>query len=79
MAKPLLDIHCIEEQYCDYPVAVKIAMDDGTIQTYTLDHKVDMQLINLTDRLNRFTEMTVGYMRKEPKGKKKRRLHNRQL
>lgn len=34
MAKPLLKIHCEEKPYCTYPVALKVAMDDGTIQTY---------------------------------------------
>lgn len=36
MARPLLDIHCIREESCKYPVALKVAMDDGTVQTYNL-------------------------------------------
>ena len=41
MAKPLLEIHCVREPYCEYPVAVKVTMDDGTVQTYELKNKMD--------------------------------------
>lgn len=34
MAKPLLNIHCETKPYCKYPVAVKIPMNNGTVQTY---------------------------------------------
>ena len=37
MAKPLLNIHCIKKPGCKYPVALKVAMDDGTTQTYALE------------------------------------------
>lgn len=70
MAKPLLDVHCIIEESCDYPVAVKIAMDDGTIQTYTLDNKMDYQFQKVMKSLNK---LTVGYQYK-PK-RRKNRIH----
>lgn len=53
MAQPLLDIHCIEESSCDYPTAVRIAMDDGTVQTYTLDNKMDYQFKKVMDCLDK--------------------------
>jgi hypothetical protein len=72
MAKPLLHIHCINEQYCDYPVAVKIAMDDGSVQTYVLENKTDFQFRKVMESLD---NITVGY-RYEPKhGKRKNRIH----
>lgn len=71
MARPLLDIHCINEPYCDYPVAVKIAMDDGTVQTYTLDNKMDMQFQKVMDSLNK---MTVGYQCRPRR--RKNRIHS---
>ena len=41
MAKPLLDIHCINEPFCEYPVAIRVTMDDGTVQTYDLRNKME--------------------------------------
>ena len=73
MAKPLLNIHGIEEPYCDYYVAVKIAMDDGTIQTYVLENKTDYQFQKVMDSPHK---MTVGY---QHKGKRKSRRHRSQL
>jgi len=70
MARPLLDIHCITEESCDYPVAVKIAMDDGTIQTYTLDNKMDLQFKKVMSSLEK---LTVGYQYKSKR--RKNRIH----
>jgi len=70
MARPLLDIHCVTDEYCDYPVAVKIAMDDGTIQTYTLDCKSDLQFQKVMDSLEK---LTVGY---QYKGRRKNRIRS---
>ena len=58
MAKPLLDIHCVTEPYCDYPVAVKILMDDGTVQTYELKNKTDYQFNKV---MNALAKMQTGY------------------
>lgn len=54
MAKPLLDIKCITEESCKYPVAVRIAMDDGTVQTYDL--KYDMHP-NFADAMSSLDKM----------------------
>lgn len=58
MAKPLLDIHCVTEPYCDYPVAVKILMDDGSVQTYELKNKTDYQFSKV---MNALAKMQTGY------------------
>lgn len=71
MAKPLLDIHCITEEYCDYPVAVRITMDDGTIQTYALENKFDYKFDKVMENLDR---IKVGYQYKPPKRRRKNRL-----
>lgn len=71
MAKPLLDIHCIEEPYCEYPVAVKVTMDDGTVQIYDLRNKYGYKFQNLIETLDKFT---AGYQFKPEK--RKRRTHN---
>lgn len=71
MARPLLDIHCITEESCDYPVAVKVAMDDGTVQTYTLDNKMDLQFKKV---MNSLEKLTVGYQYKQRK-RRKNRIH----
>ena len=58
MANPLLEIHCVNEPYCNYPTAVKIAMDDGTIQTYELKNKMEYKFGEVLKALDK---MTVGY------------------
>ena len=58
MAQPLLDVHCIMEPYCDYPVAVRIAMDDWTIQTYELCNKMDYKFKKVMESLE---SMQTGY------------------
>lgn len=70
MAKPLLDINCITEPSCDYPVAVKILMDDGTVQTYALENKMDIQFQKVMQCLNK---MTVGYQYRPRR--RKNRIH----
>lgn len=71
MAKPLLHIHCINEPYCDYPVAVKVAMDDGSVQTYVLENKTDFQFKKVMESLD---NITVGYQYK-PRHGRKNRIH----
>lgn len=58
MAKPLLKLHCVKEPYCDYPVAIKVAMDDGTVQTYELRNRTEYQFNHV---MNCLKTMTVGY------------------
>lgn len=72
MAKPLLHIHCITEKYCDYPVAVKVAMDDGSVQTYVLENRTQLMFNNVMDSLKK---MEVGYQYQPKHSKKKNRIH----
>lgn len=67
VAKPLLDIVCITEPYCDYPVAVRLTMDDGSVQTYTLENKTDYMFQKVMDSVR---HMNTGY---RPPVQKKRR------
>ena len=76
MAKPLLKIHGITEPFCEYPTALKVAMDDGTVQTYVLENKTEYQFDNVMKCLNR---MKVGYQYNEPVRKRRSRLHRSQL
>ena len=69
MAKPLLNIHCITEDCCDYPVAVKIAMDDGQILTYVLENKTDYQFQKV---MNCLARMKTGYQYQERQYRRKR-------
>ena len=71
MAKPLLKVYTVEEDYCEYPVAVKLAMDDGTVQTYALENKTEYMFRQVMDSLDK---MTVGY---QYKPNKPRRCKNR--
>lgn len=75
MAKPLLNIHCITEPYCEYPVAVKLVMDDGSVQEYELKNKTTFQFNNIMKCLNR---MKVGYQYNYPT-KRRSRIHRGKL
>ena len=66
MARPLLDIHCHYDDYCDYPTMVRITMDDGTGHNYILQNKTEYQFNKVLENLER---LDVGY----PKKKKYRR------
>jgi hypothetical protein len=65
MARPLLDVHCVNRPGCDYPVSLRVAMDDGTVQTYTLEARINFRVMT-------FGEIVTGY----PKHPRRRnRLH----
>lgn len=70
MAKPLLDIHCINEPFCEYPVAIRVTMDDGTVQTYDLRNKMEYKFGEIMMAMDR---MKVGYQYNGKHGKQKNR------
>ena len=74
MARPLLDLYYETEPCCDYPTVVKVAMDDGSIQTYVLQNKTDYQFRTVMESLEK---LTVGY---QYRGKhRKSRVHKCKL
>ena len=58
MPKPLLNIHSKYEPFCEYPTVLRVAMDDGTIQTYVLESKTTYQFDNVMKCMKR---MKLGY------------------
>ena len=72
LARPLLDIHCINRNGCKYPVAVKIAMDDGSVQTYSLDSMPSPNVIKATEILEQSIEISIGY---QYRPKRRNRIH----
>lgn len=70
LAKPLLDIHCKREAECDYPTEVWIAMDDGTVQKYTLMNKPNLCFEKAWDSL----QISIGYQCNY-RPKRKDRIH----
>ena len=74
MAKPLLDIKCITEESCKYPVAVRIAMDDGTVQTYDLKCEMHPNFSEAMDALDRMFDCihVTGY-KYVPKDQRRRK------
>ena len=74
MAKPLLNIHCIEDKYSEYPVQLKVTMDDGTVQTYNLEQKVEPHFEEAMDALDRmFACIQIGYQYEPQRQRKYRR------
>lgn len=71
MVKPLLDINCQYEPGCDYPTTLRITMEDGTVQDYTLEHKTDLQFMKVMNSLDKLQKLTVGYRYKQ----RKNRIH----
>jgi len=62
MAMPLLKgIHCIEEPCCEYPVAVRLAMDDGSIQTYVLENSVSPKVRKAQSLIDESIQISIGY------------------
>ena len=72
MAKPLLHIHCVNEPFCEYPTAVKVAMDDGSVQTYVLENKMQFMFEQVMKSLDR---MEVGYQYEPKHSRRKNRIH----
>lgn len=70
MANPLLSVHCQHEHYCKYPVALRVAMDDGTVQTYVLQNKTELQFQKVMESLQ---ELKVGYQYKPTKKNRRNR------
>ena len=70
MARPILDIHCITEDSCEYPVAVRLLMDDHTVQTYVLENRVEPKFQKLKESI----EISIGYQY-SPKPRRKNRIH----
>ena len=64
--KPLLNISCCYDDYCDYPTMVRVTMDDGTVHNYILQNKTEYQFNKVLEGLN---SIVRGY----PKRKYRRR------
>lgn len=75
MAKPLLDLFCITEEGCDYPVAIRVLMDDHTVQTYNLANKHDIMFEKVITSVKR--SVKIGYQYKPPK--RRNRIHRHEL
>lgn len=77
MAKPLLDIHCIRKPHCQYPMQLKVAMDDGTIQTYNLQTEQPIEHPNFREAMDALDRMfdclDFGYHAEKPVRRKYRR------
>ena len=71
MAKPILDVTYYTEPFCEYPTIVKHLMDDGTVQTYVLQNKVDYQFKAIYDGLSKLRACAEGYQYKPGKHEKK--------
>ena len=72
MAKPLLDIHCVTRPGCKYPVALKVAMEDGTVQEYTLNCNSIPYFHRSQDILAESIQISIGY---QYRPKRKDRIH----
>lgn len=75
MARPLVDLFCIEREGCKYPIAVRILMDDNTVQTYTLDSRVSPVVQKASDILKHSIDISIGYQHMPMKRKRRNRIH----
>ena len=71
MARPILDVHCIMEPGCEYPVAVRLLMDDNTVQTYDLNCKHELQFQKVMDSVH----ISIGYQYEPKRNRRKNRIH----
>ena len=74
MARPLLDVVCVTEDSCEYPVALKVNKDDGTVQTNTLQFNIHPNFKEAMDALDRMFDCfeITGYQYKETNRRKNR-------
>jgi len=74
MANPLLNIHAVREDCCKYPVALKVAMDDGTVQTYELKCEQHPSFLAAMQTMERMVDRIeiIGY---QYKPRRKNRIH----
>lgn len=70
MANPLLSVHCQHEAFCKYPTALRVAMDDGTVQTYVLQNKTDYQFQKVMESLE---DLKIGYQYRPAKRNRRNR------
>ena len=72
MAKPLLDIKTQCDPGCKYPTALRVAMDDGTVQTYLLQCQPEPVKFNMEEFMNHamdaFDELFDCFEVVEPNG-----------
>ena len=59
--KPIVDISCQYDDYCEYPTSVRLVMDDGHVMTYILQNKTEYQFNKVLESLD---SIKVGYPRK---------------
>ena len=76
MARPLVDLFCIEREGCKYPVAVRILMDDNTVQTYTFDSRVSPVVQKASDILKESISISIGYQHMPMKRKRRNRIYH---
>lgn len=72
MAKPLVDVHCVTRPGCKYPVALKVAMEDGTVQEYTLNRNIEPYFNRSQDILAESIQISIGY---QYRPRRKDRIH----
>ena len=72
MPRPILNIHCITARGCDYPVAVRLLMDDSTVQTYVLENSMSPKCQKARCAFEESVEISIGY---QYKPKRKNRIH----
>lgn len=67
MAEPLLNVYCQRKPCCEYPVTLRIAMDDGTVQTYVLQSQMGFNLPRLNENLDK---LKAGYPKKRRRNRR---------
>lgn len=72
MARPILNINCIDKPGCDYPAAVRLLMDDNTVQTYVLKADVSPHVVKTRENFEESIQISIGY---QYRPKRKDRTH----
>ena len=75
MAKPILDVHCITAPGCEYPVAVRLLMDDKTVQTYILENSMSPNCQRAKSAFEESIEISIGYQYDPHPRRRKNRIH----
>lgn len=73
MARPLLNIVCITEPGCKYPVGVRILMDNGKEKTYWLGQEQTPFFTRSKEIFEESLDISIGYQYTKPK--RRNRIH----
>lgn len=61
MARPLIKVCCVMKPGSDYPIAVKIPMDDGKVVEYEMKQNISPVFAQIKAQFDESLNISIGY------------------